>query len=162
MSKVLSVAQQGEGILKLVAAPVALTEIDSEWLNQLTVAMMATMLERQGVGIAAPQVYVSKRVIIVASRPNLRYPDAPEMDAIIMLNPEILEASNEQVLGQEGCLSVPQQRGDVARAEHIRVRYLNLQGEPCELHLSGFPARIVQHEVDHLNGLLFVDRMDAM
>ncbi len=162
MSEVLSVAQQGEGILKLVAAPVALTEIGSEWLNQLTVAMMATMLERQGVGIAAPQVYVSKRVIIVASRPNLRYPDAPEMDAIIMLNPEILEASNEQVLGQEGCLSVPQQRGDVARAEHIHVRYLNLRGEPCELHLSGFPARIVQHEVDHLNGLLFVDRMDAM
>lgn len=159
MSTVLSVAQQGAGILKLIAAPVLDSELKSEWLAQLSSAMMATMLERQGVGIAAPQVYVSKRIIIVASRPNLRYPDAPEMDAIVMVNPEILEASHEQVIGQEGCLSVPEQRGDVARAEQIQVRYSTLAGQSIEMVLNGFPARIVQHEVDHLNGILFVDRL---
>lgn len=159
MSTVLSVAQKGEGILKLVAAPVLDAELGSEWLAQLSSAMMATMLERQGVGIAAPQVYMSKRVIIVASRPNLRYPDAPEMDAIVMVNPEILETSREQVLGQEGCLSVPEQRGNVARAEQIHVRYSSLEGQSIEMVLNGFPARIVQHEVDHLNGILFVDRL---
>ncbi|MFW2040066.1 peptide deformylase, partial [Acinetobacter ursingii] len=86
---------------------------NSEWLLQLASAMHATMLERNGVGIAAPQVYISKRVIIVASRPNPRYPDAPEMDAVVMVNPEILEFSQQTCLGEEGCLSVPDQRGVV-------------------------------------------------
>ena len=117
------------------------------------------MLERNGVGIAAPQVYVSKRMIIVASRPNPRYPDAPGMDAVVMVNPEILSFSEATLLGEEGCLSVPNQRGEVVRAEQIRVRYQTLSGEVIETAFSGFPARIVQHEVDHLNGVLFVDRL---
>ena len=98
-------------------------------------------------------------MIIVASRPNLRYPDAPEMDAVVMLNPEILEMSEQVLLGEEGCLSVEGERGQVARADTIRVRYFTLVGAMMELTLSGFPARIVQHEVDHLNGILFVDRL---
>ena len=90
MAAILPVAQRGETILTLTAAPVSASEFGSEWLLQLAAAMNATMLERNGVGIAAPQVYISKRVIIVASRPNPRYPDAPEMDAVVMVNPEIL------------------------------------------------------------------------
>ena len=82
MSVILPVAQRGEDILKLKAAWVADAEFNSKWLMALASAMHATMLERNGVGIAAPQVYISKRVIIVASRPNPRYPDAPEMDAV--------------------------------------------------------------------------------
>ena len=159
MSTILAVAQRGEGILTLKAAAVTQAELQSSWLNELTVAMQATMLERNGVGIAAPQVYVSKRVIIVASRPNPRYPDAPEMDAVVMVNPEILEQSEVTVLGEEGCLSVPDERGLVARAEMVKVRYLTLQGESVENIFHGFPARIVQHEVDHLNGVLFVERL---
>ena len=133
MATVLPIAQRGEAILKLQAAPVAQSEFNSEWLLQLAAAMQTTMLERHGVGIAAPQVYISKRIIIVASRPNPRYPDAPEMDAVVMVNPEILE------LSPNTC---------------------SLYGEVIETAFEGFPARIVQHEVDHLNGVLFVERLN--
>ncbi|ENU27646.1 peptide deformylase [Acinetobacter modestus] len=159
MSVILPVAQRGEGVLELQAAPVAASEFNSEWLMQLASAMHRTMLDRNGVGIAAPQVYISKRVIIVASRSNPRYPDAPEMDAVVMVNPEILEFSQSTCLGEEGCLSVPDERGQVERAQAIKLRYYTLQGEVIETIYEGFPARIVQHEVDHLNGILFVERM---
>jgi len=159
MSAILPVAKRGEIILTLKAAPVAASEFNTPWLEQLAQAMQATMFERNGVRIAAPQVYVSKRVIIVASRPNPRYPDAPDMDAVVMVNPEILEFSKETCLGEEGCLSVPDERGTVARAQRILVRYFTLHGERVETAFEGFPARIVQHEVDHLNGVLFVERM---
>lgn len=121
--------------------------------------MQATMLDRNGVGIAAPQVYISKRVIIVASRANPRYPDAPEMDAITMVNPEIIQKSTQVVLGEEGCLSVPNERGQVERAEQITVEYFTLNGVKIRQNFSGFPARIIQHEVDHLDGILFVERV---
>ena len=160
MSAILPVAQRGDVILTLKAASVAESEFNSAWLNELAAAMQATMLERNGVGIAAPQVYVSKRVIIVASRSNSRYPDAPEMDAVVMVNPEILEQSEVTVLGEEGCLSVPNERGQVQRAQSIKVLYHTLTGEVMESTFEGFPARIVQHEVDHLNGVLFVEKMD--
>ncbi|MBC7752420.1 MAG: peptide deformylase [Candidatus Saccharibacteria bacterium] len=158
MSIILPVAQRGEEILKLKAASVAESEFSSEWLQQLASAMHATMSARNGVGIAAPQVYISKRVIIVASRPNPRYPDAPEMDAVVMVNPEILEFSQETCLGEEGCLSVPNERSQVKRAQVVKVRYKTLTCDVVETVYEGFPARIVQHEVDHLNGVLFVDR----
>lgn len=162
MSAILPVAQRGDVILTLKAASVAESEFNSVWLNELAAAMQATMLERSGVGIAAPQVYISKRVIIVASRPNLRYPDAPEMDAVVMVNPEILEQSDVAVLGEEGCLSVPNERGQVQRAQSIKVLYHTLTGDVMESTFEGFPARIVQHEVDHLNGVLFVEKMDLL
>ena len=160
MSVILPVAQRGEEILKIKAAAVADAEFNSDWLLQLTSAMQMTMLECNGVGIAAPQVYISKRVIIVASRSNPRYPDAPDMDAVVMVNPEILEFSQKTCLGEEGCLSVPNERGQVERAQAIKVRYYTLQGEVIETAFEGFPARIVQHEVDHLDGVLFVDKMN--
>ena len=160
MSVVLAVAQRGEGILTLKAATVANSEFNSDWLTALASAMQATMLVRNGVGIAAPQVYVSKRVIIVASRANLRYPDAADMPAVVMVNPEILEKSDNTILGEEGCLSVPDERGMVARAEMVKVRYFTLEGEQIETVFHGFPARIVQHEIDHLDGVLFVERLD--
>ena len=160
MSVVLAVAQRGAGILTLKAATVANSEFNSDWLTALASAMQATMLARNGVGIAAPQVYVSKRVIIVASRANLRYPDAPDMPAVVMVNPEILEKSDNTILGEEGCLSVRDERGMVARAEMVKVRYFTLEGEQIETVFHGFPARIVQHEIDHLDGVLFVERLD--
>ena len=159
MPTILPVAQRGEDILTLIASSISETEFGSDWLNALADAMQDTMLERNGVGIAAPQVYISKRVIIVASRPNPRYPDAPEMDAIVMVNPEILSFSSETIAGEEGCLSVPNERGLVARSENIQMRYYTIKGEKVETEFSGFPARIVQHEVDHLNGVLFVERL---
>jgi peptide deformylase len=159
MINILPVAQQGEPILAIQASLVAETEFGTAWLKQLAESMQNTMLARQGVGIAAPQMYVSKRMIIVASRPNPRYPDAPDMPAVVMVNPEILTASKQQVAGEEGCLSVANTRGQVARAESVLVRYFTLDGEMKEIEYSGFPARIVQHEIDHLDGILFVDRL---
>ncbi len=153
------IAQQGEAILKIVATAVRPQEISENWFINLLEAMQSTMQGCDGVGIAAPQVYVSKRIIIVASRPNPRYPEAPQMDAVVMINPEIVQSSPSTLLGEEGCLSVPMQRGQVARSEQILVRYLNVMGEVVEANFQGFPARIVQHEIDHLNGILFVERL---
>ena len=124
MTNTLAVAQQGEAILTLIASPVTQAEFDSDWLRQFNSALMETMQQRQGVGIAAPQVYVSKRIIIVASRPNLRYPDAPYMEAVTMINPEIISASNTQVLG-EGCLSVPsEEEGSSSRRDSGTLFYV--------------------------------------
>ena len=159
MSVILPVAQRGAGVLSLVAEAVAAEEFGSVWLKALAHSMQTTMLARQGVGIAAPQVYVSKRMIIVASRPNPRYPDAPEMPAVVMVNPEIIQQSNEELLGEEGCLSVANERGQVARAASVTVRYFDLDGQLFEAQYQGFPARIVQHEIDHLNGILFTQRL---
>jgi peptide deformylase len=83
------------------------------------------------------------------------------MDPVVMVNPEILEFSQSTCLGEEGCLSVANERGQVERAEAIKLRYYTLQGEVIETNFEGFPARIVQHEVDHLDGVLFVDRLSA-
>ncbi len=160
MTNTAAVAQRGEAILSLIAAEIQSFEIGSTWLNALSETLNATMLERNGVGIAAPQIYISKRMIIVASRPNLRYPDAPDMQPIVMLNPVITQRSNEMTLGEEGCLSVPDERGQVARAQQITVQYLNLKGETIVTTLAGFPARIVQHEIDHLDGILFTERLN--
>lgn len=159
MLTLLTVAQQGEQILSLVAAPISKDEFNSEWLRQLFSAMLNTMQQHHGVGIAAPQVYISKRAIIVASKANPRYPHAPDMPPIFMLNPELLACSEDYCLGEEGCLSVPEQRGQVARAERIRVQWQTLEGEHVQAEFSGFVARIVQHEVDHLNGVLFTERL---
>lgn len=156
---ILNIAQRGEAILTLVAASVVEAEFSSPWLIGLIDALQDTMLAYNGVGIAAPQCYVSKRVIIVASRPSVRYPEAPDMQPIVMVNPEIVALSEQMLSGEEGCLSVENERGQVLRAETVTVLFYSVEGQPTELTLSGFPARIVQHEIDHLNGILFVDRL---
>ncbi|AMW78146.1 peptide deformylase [Acinetobacter sp. TGL-Y2] len=156
---ILNIAQRGEAILTLVTAPVVEAEFSSPWLIGLIDALQDTMLAYNGVGIAAPQCYVSKRLIIVASRPSVRYPEAPEMQPIVMVNPEIVALSEQMLSGEEGCLSVENERGQVLRAETVTVLFYSVEGQPTELTLSGFPARIVQHEIDHLNGVLFVDRL---
>jgi len=121
--------------------------------------MLVTVADAGGVGIAATQVYESLALFIVASRPTPRYPDAAAMTPTPMLNPEILRASEERETGWEGCLSIPGIRGLVARHTSIRVRFLTRSGELREEELQGFLARIFQHEFDHLNGLVFLDRV---
>ncbi|WP_020397077.1 peptide deformylase [Thiolinea disciformis] len=154
---ILPIAQNGEMVLRQIAQAVDPKEIKTPLFQQLLTDMQTTMENANGVGIAAPQVYVSKRIIIVASRPNPRYPDAPEMQPEIMINPEILQLSPETVCGEEGCLSVNEQRAMVERAQSLRVRYLNRHGDTQENLYEGFVARIVQHEYDHLEGKLFID-----
>lgn len=123
--------------------------------------LLVTVEEVYGVGIAAPQVYEPLAVFIVASRPNPRYPHAPDMEAAVMINPEILWKSEELEKGWEGCLSVPGLRGLVPRHKRIGVRYLDRRGDLVEAEYDGFLARVFQHEFDHLQGVVFVDRLET-
>jgi peptide deformylase len=123
--------------------------------------MLATLRDAGGVGIAAPQVYEPHAIFMVASRPNPRYPDAPNMEPEVVINPEIVERSAELVKGWEGCLSIPGIRGEVARHRTIRARYQTPAGLVVEREFHDFVARIFQHEDDHLHGTVFLDRLES-
>ena len=159
MRTLLPLAQSDDGILKLKAIDVSVNEFNKEWLNSLAQAMHFTMHEHQGISISAPQVYVSKRMILIASRPTPRYPDAPEMEAVIMINPTILAQSERHVMLEESCLSSPYEHFLVSRTYAIKVRFMTLSGELIEAKYEGIPARLIQHEIDHLNGITLQDRV---
>lgn len=148
--------QLGDPILTQVAEPVA--EFGTPALQDLIEGMLATLKEAQGVGLAAPQVGSLLQVLIVASRPNPRYPEAPQMQPLVMVNPRLLACSSDQVLGWEGCLSVPNCRGLVARAREVEVEYYTPEGVQQRVVWQDFPARIFQHEYDHLMGRVFLQR----
>jgi peptide deformylase len=156
------IAQLGHPLLRAVAA--SIPDPRSPEILALIDDMLATLAESGGVGIAGPQVYAALRVIVVASRPTARYPDAPQMEAQVLVNPELLWVSKEMEDGWEGCLSVPGLRGKVARHAVIGVRArMCLPGtnewQSVERDFRGFPARIFQHELDHLEGKVFLDRV---
>lgn len=151
-----SLRQIGDPILTQVAEPVS--NFQEPDLHHLIENMLSTLKNSNGVGLAAPQVGSLLQVLIVASRPNLRYPEAPQMQPLVMINPRLLAASPEQVLGWEGCLSVPDRRGLVARARAVEVEYNTPQGALQRVIWQDFPARIFQHEYDHLNGQVFLQR----
>jgi peptide deformylase len=153
------IAQLGQPILRVVAAPVELPA--SAGLRALVDDMLATLREADGVGIAAPQVYESRALFIVASRPNSRYPDAPVIEPEVVINPEIVVRSDDLIKGWEGCLSIPGIRGLVPRHRTIRVRYRTLDGAAIEREFVGFVARVFQHEDDHLRGIVFLDRLET-
>ncbi|PZV05866.1 MAG: peptide deformylase [Leptolyngbya sp.] len=123
--------------------------------------LLLTVKQSNGVGIAAPQVGESVRLFIVASRPNPRYPNAPEMTPTAMINPRIVAHSPETEKGWEGCLSVPGIRGLVPRHTTIQVEYTGQDGTLYQQTLTDFVARIFQHELDHLDGVVFLDRVET-
>ncbi|MBL1209323.1 peptide deformylase [Geminocystis sp. GBBB08] len=149
------ILQIGNPILREIATEV--TEIDNPKIQTLIDELILTTKEAHGVGIAAPQIGKSYRIIIVASHPNFRYPDAPFMSPIAMINPRIVSHSEEIVIATEGCLSVKEKRGCVPRYRDIVVEYITRDGYCQRQEYSNFVARIIQHELDHLNGILFVD-----
>lgn len=153
------VAQLGQPVLRKVALRVE--NLADSRVQALIDDLLATVTEVDGVGIAAPQVYEPLALFIVAPRPNLRYPMAPELTPTAMINPEILWRSEEMEKGWEGCLSIPGLRGPVSRHKRIGVRYLTRTGDLREEEYEGFPARIFQHEFDHLQGTVFVDRVES-
>ena len=157
MRKILQIAKIGSPILRQRSQVV--TNIPDPQIDDLIVDLIATADAANGVGIAAPQVAASMRLFIVASRPSPRYPHAPLMAPTAMINPEIIDRSGELVAGWEGCLSVPDTRGLVLRDRTIKVRYLTKFGALIQQELTGFVARIFQHELDHLDGILFPDRV---
>jgi peptide deformylase len=153
------IAQLGQPVLRGVAGKVA--DPAAPAIQALIGDMLLTVADADGVGIAAPQVFEPLSLFIVASRPNQRYPDAPEMEPTVMINPEILWVSDELEKGWEGCLSIPGLRGPVPRHRRIGVRYLTRAGEVREEEYADFLARVFQHEFDHLQGMVFVDRVES-
>lgn len=153
------ISQLGHPALRAPVEPVAVPVSDE--IRSLVADMLLTLRDANGVGIAAPQVYESKAIFIVASRPNPRYPTAPLMDPEVVINPEILERSTEIVKDWEGCLSIPGIRGEVPRHREIKVRYQSIEGQLIERQFSDFVARIFQHEDDHLHGIVFLDRLES-
>ena len=121
--------------------------------------MIATMKKAQGVGIAANQVGVGLRVFIVAPSPNRRYPTAPRRPPVAMVNPKLLAHSRHMTLDWEGCLSIPGIRGIVPRYQWVEIDYTAPDGRRVRQRLTNFVARIFQHEFDHINGRVFLDRV---
>ena len=119
------------------------------------------MLEAQGIGIAAPQVFDPRSIMIIASRPNPRYPDAPDMRPLVLVNPVIITSSEYKVWEWEGCLSVPGLRGRIERSDSVDVAYLDTDGKAQNIKLEGFVARIFLHEFDHLIGKTWLDHITS-
>jgi peptide deformylase len=134
----------------------AVTPGDAEEVRALIPSMFATMYKAPGIGLAAPQVGRLLRVITVDVAPD-KVP-AP----LALINPEIVAASAETAVREEGCLSIPEQYAEVTRPAQVRVRYLNEEGVRKEIEADGLLAACVQHEIDHLNGVLFVDYLSAL
>lgn len=153
---ILKVARMGHPVLRQRAQALDRTRIKSPVTQKLIDDMIETMEEYHGVGLAAPQVHEGLR-IFVASLDTDRSDDSGE--TIALINPEITPVGAEMVDDWEGCLSIPDIRGRVPRHFEIKVRAFDRNAERIELSAKGFPARIIQHETDHLDGVLFFDRM---
>lgn len=151
---ILRVAQLGHPVLRLVAQPVEAEQILTEDFQRFLDDLLETMEEYDGAGLAAPQVHTSVRVVVLTLDPDR----GPE----IFINPVITPLSELTTRTVEGCLSVHRMRGVVERPAHIKVELLDRFGRPWAYELKGFPAVVVQHECDHLDGVLYVDRADPV
>ena len=148
-------------VLRRKAKPV--TKFDKE-LQTLIDNMIETMRDAPGVGLAAPQINISQQLAVIEysegedeEEEDENTPPKPKK-LYVIINPEIVKASEEKVMGIEGCLSIPGLHGEVERHESIQVKALNRHGSPVKLKVDGWMARIFQHEIDHLNGVLFTDK----
>ena len=148
----------GHPVLRQRARPLEKTDFRNVLVQKLIDDMIETMHEYSGVGLAAPQVHTSLRVFVALLEED---PDS-KTDATVVVNPEIVADAAGREEGWEGCLSIPDIRGKVPRLTDITVRALDRDGRDVELRLKGFPARVAQHETDHLDGVLFFDRMSSM
>lgn len=157
----MKIAQIGEAILRTPARQVEEGEFNGAELQVFAEALLNTMLEANGIGIAAPQVFDSREIMIIASRPNVRYPNAPFMDPLLLINPRIISQSETKVWEWEGCLSVPALRGKIQRADAVEVDYQGLDGRSHNHRFEGFVARVFLHEFDHLIGLTWLDHIQS-
>ena len=150
------VLKMGEPLLRQVAAPVQ--RFDAQ-LRALVADMNDTMRALNGAGLAAPQIGVSLRVVIFEVTSNPRYPHVSPVPYTVLVNPELTPLGESQEEGWEGCLSVPGLRGLVPRFKRLRYRGFDIEGAPIDRTVEGFHARVVQHEVDHLDGILYPQRV---
>lgn len=143
----------------LLARANEVTAFGTPELDALLADMRDTMAALNGAGLAAPQIGVSLRVVIFGVAANPRYPDAPSVPETVLINPVLTPMSSEQEEGWEGCLSVPGLRGRVPRYTKLHYRGVDERGAPVDRTVDGFHARVVQHEVDHLDGILYPMRV---
>jgi peptide deformylase len=153
---ILKVARMGHPVLRRKARAVSSEEIGTSAFQRLVEDMIETMREYSGVGLAAPQVHEDLRLFVAALGDG---EDQEAGDALVLVNPEIQPVGEDEIEDWEGCLSIPDLRGLVPRADAIQVRALGRDGRPMQLRATGFSARVIQHETDHLDGVLFLDRM---
>ncbi len=160
------IARLGEPVLRRAAQPVAPEQIGSAELQRLIDDMVQTMRDANGAGLAAPQVYESLQLCVIEVSANPRYPAFPEIPLTVLINPVLTPRTAQPPLPEEtihmyeGCLSVPGLRGRVSRPRLVHLSALGADGSRVEAEVSGIHAAILQHEVDHLHGTLFVDRAD--
>lgn len=161
---ILKVARLGHPVLRAKAEPIAQGDIKSPRIQQLIDDMFETMQEYAGIGLAAPQVHESLRLFVAGvRRAEVVTPmdGGSDMPFITIINPEIVPVGSETTTDWEGCLSIPDIRGQVPRPESVRVRALDRTGRRIELVAKALPARVIQHEADHLDGVMFFDRMTS-
>jgi peptide deformylase len=158
---ILKVSNMGHPVLRQKAQPIPPTQLATTAYQQLVDDMINTMLDYEGIGLAASQVFRAERLLVVGFADA--DPDDPDdIPLTVLVNPEWLEMSEEENEGWEGCLSIPNIRGIVSRSSQVRVKGLDRDGAPVELTAEGLFARVLQHEIDHLDGILFLDRMEDM
>ncbi len=158
----LSVIKMGHPNLRKIASPVPLDQLQSPRYQEFIDHLINTMRAEDGAGIAAPQVDVVERIFVMEVDNNPRYPDKPSFPLLVAINPEIKPIGTKQVESWEGCLSIPNIRGKLMRWAQVKITGYDRDGHFFEKELSDFAAVVAQHELDHLNGILFIDRMKDM
>ncbi len=156
---ILKVARLGHPVLRRVAEPVPAREITRTETQRLIDDMIETMHEYVGVGLAAPQVHVSRQIAVIECESHPRYPDMAGIPLTVLVNPILTPVSEDAAVDWEGCLSIPDLRGATPRYTAVRLEAHGRKGERIDLMAKDFFARVLQHEVDHLNGRVYVDRM---
>ena len=156
---ILKVARLGHPVLRERARPVPVADIRSAGIQQLIDDMVETMREYDGAGLAATQVHQPLQIAVIEVEANPRYPDAPGIPLMVLINPVVTPLTDEMEEGWEGCLSVPDMRGMVPRVTAVRLQCYDREANPVDLIAKEFFARVIQHETDHLNGIVYLDRM---
>ena len=156
---ILKVARLGHPVLRTPAREVPAEAVGQADFQRFIDDMVVTMREYQGVGLAAVQVHESMQVAVLEVADNARYPGKPAVPLSVLINPQIVPLDDETEEDWEGCLSIPEIRGRVPRYKRLRVTALDRDGNALDFVAEGFHARVIQHEVDHLRGHVYMDRM---
>jgi peptide deformylase len=159
---ILKVARLGHPVLRQKAQPVPVDDIRSAGVQRLIDDMIETMREYDGAGLAANQVHTLLQIAVIEVDANPRYPEAAAIPLTVVINPVVTPLGDEQEDGWEGCLSVPDMRGMVSRHTAVRLECYDREGNQLDVVAKDFFARVIQHETDHLNGIVYVDRMSDL
>ena len=164
------IARLGEPVLRQQAAPISRDRLGSAWLTQLFADLIETMRDANGAGLAAPQIYESFQAAVIEVKKNTRYPAFPEIPLRLLVNPKLTPlvshsdvlVETESVTLYEGCLSIPGLRGKVTRPRSVHLSALTPEGDQIDEIWTGVSAAVLQHEIDHLQGSLFIDRAEPL